>query len=60
MFDPNPETRFTLEQIEQSGWLTEKEDEEDLKKMRGKINEECKRLDEIREGSMLLWAQQPS
>ena len=38
MFDPNPESRFTLEQIEQSDWLTEREDKEDLKKMRAKIN----------------------
>lgn len=42
MFDPNPDTRFSLEQIENSDWLTQKEDEEEIKKMNEKIEEEWK------------------
>lgn len=57
MFNPNPEQRNSLEQIEKSEWLTQKDDEEEVKEMKGKIEKECQRLDKIREGSMLLWAQ---
>ncbi len=57
MFDPSPQTRFSLEQIEKSEWLTQKEDEEEVKEMKEKIEKECQRLDEIRKGSILQWTQ---
>jgi hypothetical protein len=57
MFHPDPDERFTLEKVEKSDWLTEKEDEEEVKEMNLKIERECERLNQIREGSILIWTQ---